>query len=264
MTMEQQAQPSRWKQRMLKLLYYLVGFFALVLIMDNLVMPWYTKHGKEYELPDITELPVEQAIDILKQNGFTPVIQDSVYDSDLPPGTVLRQNPLPFSTVKKGRRVYLVVSIGEKPVIMPNLVGLTPQDAKFRLTEEALQLNRTFYDFSEYYPKGVVIAQSVPPGDTLRKGQSVNITVSLGPPPEAQKVPSLKGKSLIAAKKELEVLGIPLGRIDYQYRPDLVPETVVAQSIPAGTPVVEADSINLVVSTDRLPEEETPQSNQEP
>ncbi len=252
---EHQAPPKTRRKRLLKWFYYLLVFFALVLFMDNVVMPLYTKHGKEYELPDITELPVQQAIDILKQNGFTPVVQDSVYDSDLPPGTVIRQNPLPFSTVKKGRRVYLVVSIGEKPVVMPNLVGLTPQDARFRLAEEALTLNRTFYDFSEFYPKGVVIAQSIAPGDTLYKGYKVDLTVSLGPPPEAQKVPSLRGKSLIAAQKALEVLGIPLGRIDYQYRPDLVPETVVAQSIPAGTPVAAADSMNLVVSTDRLPQD---------
>lgn len=234
-----------------------LGFILFVVLMDVLVMPVYTKHGKEFELPDVTEKQLSEAVEILSGNGFKALIQDSVYDSHYPAGTVIRQNPLPFATVKKGRRVYLVVSIGEKPIYMPNLIGKTPQDAEFKLREEKLELNRIIYEFSEFYPRGVVINQSVPPGIQVKRNQKINLTVSLGPQPSAQEIPNLKGKSLENARKILESIGVPLRRVRYQVRPNLVPGTVLSQSVSPGTSVQDVKFIDLVVSTDKpLPESE--------
>ena len=253
MTLPMWCKHINWRRLLIKAAVAFVGFIGFVIFMDQLVMPLYTKHGKEYELPDLTEMPVDSAVQVLRHQGFTPIILDSIYSSEYAPGVVVRQNPLPFSTVKKGRRVYLIVSIGEKPAIVPNLVGLTPQDARFRLRESGLDAGHIFYDFSRNYPKGVVYAQSIPPGDTLRRGRKVNFSVSLGPPPESQFVPDLVGKSLTAARKELQVLGLPLRQIRYQYRNDLVPQTVLWQSVKPGTPIPKADSLDLVVSTDQPP-----------
>ena len=214
-------------------------------------MPLYTKHGKEYELTDVSEMPLSEAIEILKEDGFHPVVKESIYDANYGPGITIRQNPAPFTMVKKGRRIYLVVSIGDKPIYMPNLIGLTPKDAEFRLKEEILTLNRVIYEFSEFYPNGVVINQSIPAGDHVDRNRSVNITVSLGTPPSKQELPSLVGKSFIRVKKELEVIGIKSITTKLQYRPDLVPGTVVRQSISAGTPLDKIKSIDLVISTDR-------------
>ncbi len=244
------------KKFFLKAGLYFVGFIVFVLLMDNVIMPLYTKHGKEYELPDVTARPVQEAIEILKADGFQPIIQDSTYDEQFPPETVVQQNPLPFSLVKKGRRVYLTVSIGEKPRFMPRLIDLTPQDARFLLEENELQLNNVIYEFSELHPKGVVINQSIPPGEPVKKNQRVNITVSLGPPPTSLEIPNLVGKSVESAKKELDAVGVKVGRIKYVYRPNLVPGTVINQSVSAGTNATKVDSVDLAVSTDQPPQEE--------
>jgi beta-lactam-binding protein with PASTA domain len=243
-----------------KILFIFIGFILFIILMDQLVMPLYTKHGKEYELPDVTEKSLTEAVDLLESEGFNPVIADSVYDANYAPGVVIRQNPLPFTTVKKGRRIYLVTSIGEKPIYMPNLIGATLKDAEFRLKDFSLTLNRTIYEFSEFYPNGVVINQSVPAGESIERNQRINITVSLGPPPTSQEVPNLVGKSMTYVRKELEAIGVKIGEVKYQYRPNLVPETVVAQSVSAGTPAAKVDSINITISTDQpieKPEEQT-------
>ena len=244
------------KQFLMKSGLALFGFIVFVLLMDNIIMPLYTKHGKEYELPDVTARPVQEAIETLKADGFQPIIQDSTYDEQFPPGTVVQQNPLPYSLVKKGRRVYLTISIGEKPRFMPRLIDLTPQDARFLLEENGLQLNNVIYEFSELHPKGVVINQSIPPGEAVKKNQRVNITVSLGPPPTSLEIPNLVGKSLESARKELDAVGVSVGKIKYVYRPNLVPGTVINQSVSAGTNATKVDSVNLVVSTDQPPQEE--------
>jgi len=228
-------------------------------------MPLYTKHGKEYELPDVTEQPVDEAIDLLENEGFNPIVVDSVFDTNYPPGAVIRQNPLPYTIVKKGRRIYMVVSIGKRPLYMPALIGLTPKDAGFRLKEHSLNLNNTIYEFSEFYPEGVVINQSVPAGEQVERNRNINITVSLGPPPSSQEIPNLVGRSMNHAIKELESIGLKKPKINYQYRPNLVPKTVLAQSVPPGTAVKNVKSMTLNVSTDipiEKPEKEDPLKKQ--
>jgi beta-lactam-binding protein with PASTA domain len=229
---------------------------AFAVLMDYVVMPFYTKHGKEYELPDVTDRPIEEAMEILDADGFKPLIQDSVYDETISPGYVIQQNPLPFSLVKDGRRVYLVVSIGEKPIFIPQLVGLTPQDAQFRLREQSLRLNQTFYEFSDFYPRGVVINQSIPAGKQVRKNRRVNITVSLGTAPTSLVIPNLVGQSLETAEKELEAINVRIGTIKYAYRPKLVPGTILRQSVSAGANAARVEELHLLVSSDVPPPEE--------
>ncbi len=239
------------------------SFLIFMFLMDSVFMPLYTKHGKEYDLPDVTEKSLKEGMEILDSEGFQPIVKDSIYDEQYPPGAIVQQNPLPFSRVKKGRRVYLVVSIGDKPRYMPRLIDSTPQDANFLLKEAGLDLNQTIYEFSDYYFRGVVMNQSVPPGDVVKKNQKINITVSLGPPPTSLEIPNMVGKSLENARKELDAIGVKLGRIKYSYRPNLVPGTVLNQSISAGHSAVKIDSLSLMVSTDQPPAtEETNDSTQ--
>ncbi|MCB0305402.1 MAG: PASTA domain-containing protein [Calditrichaeota bacterium] len=249
--------PERYRQLVWwqKSLVWLVSLVLLVLFMDYLVMPWYTRLGEEYQLPDVTVKQISQAQDILREEGFKPIVQDSAYDSDYAPGVVLRQNPEPFTTVKKGRRVYLVVSSGEKPIYMPDLIRESLTNAELRLKEMGLVLNHKYLEFSEAIPyPGVVIRQSVPPGDLVRAGKGINLTVSLGPPPDSQEVPRLVGKSLEQALKELEAVGIPRDSIAVResYKPNLVPFTVIAQSVPESTPSIDVGRIELTISTDEL------------
>ena len=237
-------------------LILLFCFVIIALLMDFIVMPWYTKHGKEFELPDVTDRKIEEAMEVLKEADFKPLIQDSVYDEQFSPGSVIQQNPAPFSQVKKGRRVYLIVSIGEKPRFVPHLIGLTPQDAEFRLKEQALKLNQVFYEFSDFYPRGVVINQSIPAEEQVKKNRRVNITVSLGVAPTSLEIPNLVGKSLDTAEKELEAIDVRIGTVKFAFRPKLVPGTILRQSISPGNNATNVDSLNLLVSTDQPPPEE--------
>lgn len=243
---------ARWWQ---KTLVIFAGFVLFMLLLDSVIMPWYTRLGDEYELPDVTEKPVEAAKEILDENGFIPIIQDSVYHAFYPPGTVTRQNPTSYSTVKRGRRVYLIVSAGAKPVYMPNLIAETLTNAELKLREVGLRLGAVYRDYSAQYPyRGVVINQSVQPGERVLADTPINLTISLGPPPSSLNVPNLAGKSLESAVQELAALGIASDQIiqKYRFRPNLVPNTVIAQSAPPGTPVSEVGVIELTVSTDQV------------
>ncbi len=243
-----------------KTLTWLGGFLLAFLMMDYIVMPLYTRLGQEYELPDVTEKPLAVAFETLEDQGFIPIVQDSAFDAHYAKGMILRQNPSPYSTVKKGRRVYLVMSSGEKPIYMPDLVKESITNAELRLRELGLVLNQIYPEYSEKLPYvDVVLRQSVNPGELVEYGKKINLTVSMGAPPNSQQIPRLVGKSLDRALKELEVVGVRRDSIQIiqRYRTDLLPRTIISQSVQEGTLVIESGKVELEVSTDQFPDQES-------
>jgi len=227
---------------------YFLAFVVFVLIMDKVVMPWYVDLGDEMEMPDVVQKTLPEAQNQLQQRGFNVIIADSVYDAHFPEGAVVEQNPIAFSTVKQGRNVYLTVSIGEKPIIMPNLFGISPRDAELKLKSLGLNLKTVLYSYSDLYPEGAVIGQSFPQGQEVRKNAQIVITVSLGELPSQRRIPSLVGKSLSAARQQLNQLGISIGEIVYEESESYLPQTVLKQSLAEGTQVGEEAEIDLTVS----------------
>ena len=195
-----------------KILFWLIVLIIFVLVMDNFVMPAYVRLGKEVELPDVVEMSAENAKKTLENKGFHGVITDSVYDTHYDVGMVIEQMPPAFSTVKKGRHVYLTVSIGEKPIIMPNLFYISPRDAELTLQSYNLELGAKHYEYDDSSPEGVVIAQSYPQGQKVKRGTRISITISLGPFPERRTIPQLVGKSLVDVHRCREQTAMALRR----------------------------------------------------
>lgn len=222
--------------------------FFLVFLFDKIVMPVYTQQGQTRELPDITELTEQQADSILNELGFRMIRDREQYDDLYPAGIVIAQNPLPFSKVKKGRRIYVTVSAGERFVEMPRLIGLGENNALFSIREMNLQVGQVFYEYNNYYPNGVVSHQSISEKEEVVERTIVDITVSLGRLPTKFEVPDVVGKSLSLAKEMLSKAGLNLGRITYEVQPKLLPDTVIEQAIAPGTEVKQGESVNLILS----------------
>ncbi len=211
-------------------------------------MPTYVRLGDSMPLPDVVELPLEDAKNVLENKGFDVIIADSVYDSHYAKGLVVEQMPFAYSEVKKGRNVYLTVSIGEKPIVMPNLFSKSPREAELILKNNGLELGSKYYEYSDLALEGVVINQSFPPGQTVKQGKEIDITISLGQMSQKQEFPNLVGQSLGVAKKKLEALGISNVEIEYREKENMLPETVLKQNIPAGAPLEIEKPVRLTVS----------------
>jgi serine/threonine-protein kinase len=237
------------KSRIYKPFIIIAGSLFLIIILDTLIMPLYVRRWQEIELPDVVELSAYEAQARLEKEGFIGVIADSVYNASYSIGTVVEQNPAPYSTVKSGRHVYLTVSIGEKPILMPNLFYKSPREAELILNSYGLILNGKYYEYSDLSPEGVVIAQSFPQGQVIRKGMGVSITICLGAMSQKRTIPQLVGKSLDDARKMLELLGIANIEIIYQTNNDMLPQTVISQSAPAGSPIITDMSLELTISS---------------
>ena len=236
------------ESRLFKIAVIVISFFLFMIIMDKIIMPWYVNLGDEIEMPDIVEMTVNEAQDSLEKSDFNVIIADSVYDAHYPEGTIVEQMPVAFSTVKKGRNVYLTVSNGEKPIIMPNLFGMSPRDAELKLNSLGLKLYTTLQVYNDLYPAGAVIAQNQPKDEPVTKNSRITITISLGAMPSERKIPGLIGKSLSAARQQLRQLDVSIRDIEYEENNSYLPNTVLKQSLKEGSAIGENSEIDLVVS----------------
>lgn len=231
----------------LVLLIYIAGVF----LFDRVIMPYYTRHNAEVEVPEVVEMNMAEADSVLATKGFRLVVEREQYDWNYPEGTVVNQNPEAFAVTKPGRRVYVTISIGEKLSLMPNLVGKSARDAAFTAQSAGLTLGEESfgYEYSHYYPEGVVMAQSIPPGTKLKKDTPIHVTVSLGNLPHEFRVPDVIGQTLERAKKIILTSGLSIGEIIYKFEPDLLPNTVISQAPQPDEKADRGQAVNLVVST---------------
>ena len=218
------------------------------LVMDFIIMPLYVRQGQVVTLPDTKGMMLEDAITLLKDKGFNPVEKEPKLTTTFEPGHIYEQNPAPFSKVKKGRRVYLTPSLEESFIAVPDIIGLSKRNASLFMERTGFKIDSIFYDYSDRIPDGAIIAQSLPPNIEAKRGTPVWVTVSLGNQPDNFKVPKLLGASLSSAIEMVAKSGLIEGKVNYRIDEELIPFTVLWQSLKAGTKLTERVSINLIVS----------------
>ena len=145
-----------------------------------------SRGAKLVTLPNFLGQQVEDATAELERLGLIPNIETA--NRDEPEGTVVGQNPGPESTLKKGRRVTLIVSTGAGSVIVPNVVG-QPEDTaintlRSRGVTNIKVVRQTSDDESQ---DGRVTDQAPQAGERIRTGDRVTIFVAVfRAPPEPQ------------------------------------------------------------------------------
>lgn len=226
----------------------LIMLMILTIIMNWIIMPWYTHQGSELELPDATEMEFDKAKIMLEAQSFKVIMDKKKFSEIYPENIVISHYPSPFTKVKKGRRIYLIVSAGHKKVSVPDLIGISKRDAEFKLKLNSLVPGEFFYEYNNYQPRGVVCGQSLERDTKVEKGTAVDITVSNGRRPNHFIVPDVVGKSIQQAKNIIRSAGFRVGKISYEIFEDLLPDTVIRQSLDVGDEDEQGTLIDLVVS----------------
>ena len=143
------------------------------------------------------------------------------------------------SELRAGTTVTLTISTGRETIEVPDIVGMTPQDAANALQGAGLLLRSTVQEEnSDTVPEGLVTAQSPAAGAEIAKGTEVTITVSLGR--ETVTVPSLTGMNVSQAEQTLRSLDLePRVVEEDSLEPDgeVLRVETPAESVPRGTTV---------------------------
>ena len=227
-------------------------------LLDLVVMPLGTGHGREFDIPDVVEKDFAAAQRIIKKAGFKlhPDVEER-YDPYHPSGLVIEQFPPPNTRSKLGRKVKLAISAGEKLYPAPEVVGISEKEARMKISSEGF---RTIDDsiefiFSDYYPEGVVAEQSMPAGGVLSRGSFIGLTVSVGSEPKRFVVPDVTTLNKNEARRMLAKAGLTMGYIEFVHFPMADSGIVVKQDPSAGKRVEKFSPVNLQFSGGENPDE---------
>lgn len=208
------------------------------------------------QVPTVLNLSEDEAVEILEDKNLKANISRYAQSNNYEPGKVMEQDPGPKTKVKKNSTINLVISEGRE-VKVPDLSGMTLDQAEEKLKELDLELGKTSTDFSESVKKDTIIDQEPRENEKVQAGSEVDVTVSLGkeePDIENVKVPNFVGEYEddainIAVENKLAV-----GNITYKYSDKYEKDVVMSQSIPANTQVAENSTIDFVVSNGKNPD----------
>ena len=138
----------------------LSGFLAFALVLRVSVK------GGSVKMPDLKGLTQQAAAVKLHNLGLDMQVREERY-SDAPYGAVLEQSLEPDAVLKRGRTIAVVVSIGNKVLAVPSVVGVpSSRQARLLLEQNGLALGRTATIYAAE-PADTVLAQSPEPGSGL-------------------------------------------------------------------------------------------------
>jgi beta-lactam-binding protein with PASTA domain len=219
----------------------------------------------QFGVPDVTGLPLDQAQQQLQSKGFKVEVKRVA--SSKQKGIVLAQAPAAGVTAASGTTVTLTVSNGQKPVVVPKVVGQEQGAAVDALTK--LGLKPVLHNVPSAQPAGTVVGQKPPAGKEVDKGSEVTLNVSTGTPSTTTgttttttgatttsaapaKLPRLVGLGQTTALRRLNAMGL---RPTVVYVRSSQPvNRVLSQSPAAGTSVSRGMRVRVNVSTGANPE----------
>ena len=156
-----------------------LGYIALLFI------DVFTSHGQQVQVPDVRNLPLEKAVEILEDAGLRWEISDSTtFYENYKPGTVIDQDPKAKSYIKKIRIIYLNVNAMHAPIIpLPKLVDLPGRQGMATL--KAMGFKHVTMDSIPSEMEGLILqvtvdGHNVAPGKPVSVNSQIKITVGDG------------------------------------------------------------------------------------
>ncbi|MBS5935454.1 MAG: Stk1 family PASTA domain-containing Ser/Thr kinase [Veillonella sp.] len=207
-------------------------------------------------VPNVVGKQVSVARNILEDNHLRVSVSE-VANSEVPAGKVISQTPASGESVKENHPVHLVVSKGAGDLTVPDLSGLTVDQAKQRLKDMGLVLGKITTQEDSSKPDGVIISQSPSADGKINKGQLVDVVVNKLSPKKVT-VPSLIGMTLKDARDALSSLEISLASINGSTDESSI---VTDQSVAAGKDIEQGGSIVLTTKATKASEEKKSESS---
>lgn len=219
-----------------------------VAILDNFLLPYYVGSNENVFLPDCRGEYQNDATRILNDLNLEVKIVNLIFNPINKAGTVIKMFPPPFTKVKKGRQITLSIAQDQKDVIIPDFHNFSLRNAKIKILDLDLILDTLMYEFNSNVKNGHVSFQIPQKGVMTKTGTSISLGISKGTPPDYYIVPDLINFPFKKAIEKIQFEGLRLGDKIYEYQPNLLPNTVIDQSLPPGLKVTIPIKIDLVIS----------------
>lgn len=244
----------------------LIGIFCLLLLMGLYVgLKRGTRLGSTIAVPNFLGMNIEEAYALADENDLNIVVRDSIFDVDLPGGTIVDQLPCLSTvrdvTVKPGRKIYVTTNAYNRRMVdIPYVAKQTLRQALNQIDRSGLTISKLSYE-PDMTSTDYVLAQYVGRKEILPTtngkypvGTGVTLKVSYRRDESSVYVPRMVGLSLQQAKHVLWDSGLNVGKIVYDESVgDIISQRkarVYRQSKGLGTTLNRGSEVTLYLSCD--------------
>lgn len=208
-----------WKHWIVRNLLAALSIVVVLLVGAMIFLNVFTKHNQELSVPDLANMTVEEAKLVAEEAGMRIDVTDSAFVKRMKRGAVYRQNPVPGSKVKKGRRIALTINaVNPRQITMPNLIGYSTRQAKAELLSRGLVLGRLIY--VQDMATNNVLRQlhadvEIEPGQMVESESVIDLVVGLNSKDNVTFVPYLAGLRNLSAVEAVHDHSLNLGRLRF-------------------------------------------------
>lgn len=244
----------------------LIGIFCLILLISLYVgLRRGTRLGSAIEVPNLMGMNIDEAYAVADENDINIVVRDSIFDVDLPGGTIVDQLPRLSTvrdvTVKPGRKIYVTINAYSRRMVdVPYVAKQTLRQALNQIERSGLTIAKLSYEpdmtSTDYVLAQYVGRKEIHPTTSSKYpvGTGVTLKVSYRRDEAKVYVPRMVGLSLQQAKRVLWDSGLNVGKIVYDESvEDIISQRkarVYRQSKGLGTMLNRGAEVTLYLSCD--------------
>lgn len=210
----------------------------------------------EEKVPSLLGMTEDEARAYLKEHklelGITVVSQEE--SNKYGKGQICKQTPGEGEKVKAHTTIKVVISsdlVGDE-VTVPDVTNKDEETAQKMLEAEGLKVGTSQSEYDDNVEEGKIISTTPAAGSSVAKGTEVIMKVSLGS--EKKAVPDVRGKEEASAISALRAIDLSVTS-STDYSDSVAKGKVISQSIAPGTKISGGESISIVVSLGKKPEE---------
>jgi eukaryotic-like serine/threonine-protein kinase len=220
---------------------------ALLVVLLIIATSWYgiSVLGNKIVIPSLAGMSQTQATNTVAELGLKIGQIQEVFSEDVPKGKVITSNPPGGGRVEVAGEVLLIVSKGKDRIEVPELIGLTVEEATAALKSKNLKIGRVSEKYNYTLEAGLIIDGNPPSGSPVRKDSSVDLIISKGP--EQVELTNFEGKTSDQAQSELTSAGLIVNS-NYEYSETVPIGTVISQTPSDVSTVGKGEKIELVIS----------------
>lgn len=205
--------------------------------------------GPEYrQVPDLSDMTLDDALARITELKLDALEPTEAFSESVPAGSVISAAVDGVPTggdVLPGAQVAIVVSQGPQPRDVPELQGLTSEQATQLLTDRGLVLSLAAPTFDDTIPAGQIVSQTPAAGEQAPRGATITATPSKGP--DLVALPDLTGLTLPEIRPLLEANGLKVGSLLGSTAGTFVSASVDGDEVTAGSMVIRGSEVNLII-----------------
>ncbi len=193
-------------------------------------------------VPDVSGKSADTAVLELTREGFKNIETQEAFSPDVLAGFVVETNPASGQAIPRDATVIVIVSKGPEPVVVPDLTGMSTNEAQQALNSLGLLLIVSEETIEVPISSGLLgnVAEQAPTATTTVEVGS-EVTVKLGIAPQVE-VPNLVGMTTEDAQSTAAAAGLNVDILATTVTNDSTLNNTVESQVPDGGVIVDEGS----------------------